>query len=135
MQGVELEAVEIELDGAPRVGADQVAEIVGELYRREIVQAVIEILPHAPNGATIGIDGLGLQALKLEVFEMRNIALIKLSTSIGGGHVVVPSRIVQNHPNRIDEVSVQVKSCQQYIENLLRVAASSMLTLSQSREK
>ena len=56
---------------------------------------------------------------------MRNIVLIKLSTSVEGRHVVVPSRIVQNHPNGIDGVSVQIKSCQQYTENLLRVAASS----------
>jgi hypothetical protein len=60
---------------------------------------------------------------------MRKIALIELSANVGDGHVVVPSRIVQNHPNGIDGVSVQVKSCQQYIEKLLRVAASSNQSL------
>ena len=129
MQGVELEAVEIELEGAPSVGAQQVAEIVGELLWRKLVQGVPKILAHAANGAAIGIDGLGLQALELEVFEVRIVALIKLSTSIGGGHVVVPSRIVQNHPNGIDGVSVQVNSCQKSerlnARKLLRVAASS----------
>lgn len=88
-----------------------------------------EIRTHAPNGATIGINGLGLQALEFEVFKVRNIVLIKLSTSVEGRHVVVPSRIVQNHPNRIDGVSVQIRSCQQHTENLLRVAASSNYTL------
>ncbi len=49
-----------------------------------------EIRTHAPNGATVNIDGLGLQALKPELFEMRSIALIKLSASVGSRHVVVP---------------------------------------------
>ncbi len=64
---------------------------------------------------------------------MRNVALIKLSAGVCGRHVVVPSRIVQNHPNGFDEVSVQVNSCQQSTRQnagkLLRVAASSNQSL------
>ena len=70
VDGVELEAVQIELDCAPGVAGDEVAEVVGQLGFGQVVDAVREILTHAPDGAGIGIDGLGLQPLELEVLEM-----------------------------------------------------------------
>jgi hypothetical protein len=70
-----------------------------------------------------------LQAFEFEVFEVGVVALIEYSAGVGGRHVVVPSRKVQNHPTGIDGVSVQVNSCQQSeqinVGKLLRVAASS----------
>ena len=68
--GVELQAVEIELDRAPRVRPDQVAEILGELRLREIVDLLAEIRTQPPDGAGVGFDGLGLQPFELEVLEM-----------------------------------------------------------------
>lgn len=70
MNGIELEAVEIELDRAPGVRGDQVGEVVGQLGFGQVVDAMREIRTHATYRAGIGIDGLGLQALELEVLEM-----------------------------------------------------------------
>ena len=50
--------------------ADQVAEILGELRFRQVLNAVIEIPAQAPDGAGVGVDGLGLQPLELQVLEM-----------------------------------------------------------------
>ena len=124
MQGVELEPIQIELDGAPGVRGDQVTEIVGQLVWRQVVNFVVEVLAHAPNATRVGVDGLGLQALELEVFKVGLVALIKISAGAGGLHVDVPSRMLQNHPNRIEGAKVQGKSCQG-AGRLLRVAASS----------
>ena len=68
--GVELQAVEIEFDRGPRMRADQVAEIFSELRLGEIVDLLAEIFAQAPDGASIGVNGLGLQPLELEVLEM-----------------------------------------------------------------
>ena len=69
VQGVELEPTQIELDRAPGVRGNQVAQIIGQLRRRQVVYAVVELVSHAPDGAAIGINGLGLQALELEVLK------------------------------------------------------------------
>ncbi len=82
---VELVAIEIELDGAPGVRLDQLAEVAGELILGKAVDVVLEVLAHAPDAARIGINRLGLQALKLEVFEMGLVASIEVD-SVGGGH-------------------------------------------------
>ncbi len=63
-------------------------------------------------------------AAELKVFEVALVALIKISAGAGGLHVDVPSRMLQNHPNRIEGAKVQGKSCQG-AGRLLRVAASS----------
>lgn len=60
LDGVEFEAIEVELDRAPVMSGDQAAEIIGQLGFEQIVDAVHEIRAHAPDGASIGIDGLGL---------------------------------------------------------------------------
>jgi hypothetical protein len=70
MRGEELQAVEVELDRAPRVGADEVAEILGELRLGERLDAVVEIRAQAPDSAGVGVDGLGLQPLQLQMLEM-----------------------------------------------------------------
>ena len=85
---------------------------------------VVEILAHAPDGSAVGVDGLGLQALELEVLEVGLVALIKISAGAGGLHADAPSRMLQNHPDRIEGAKVQNKSWQGW-GGLLRVAASS----------
>jgi len=52
-----------------------------------------------PDGAAIGIDGLGLQAFELEVFEVGLSTLIKFS--IGDGvHAEVSLRFVAESRHR-----------------------------------
>jgi len=96
--GVELEAIQVKLDRAPGVRFDQVAEIVGELLGRELVNCVVEVVAHAPDGAAVGINGLGLQAFALEVFEMGLVALIKFSLG-AWVHAAESSRFVAESPS------------------------------------
>jgi len=58
-----------------------------------VVDAVIEVIADAPDGARIGFDGLGLQALELEVLEVGLVLPVK----IGDGwlcHAGISSRLV-----------------------------------------
>ena len=49
----------------------------------------------------IGIDGLGLQALELEVFEVGLIALLKISLGfVGSSHAGVSSRNIAKSPQQ-----------------------------------
>lgn len=70
VQGVELQAVEVVLDRAPGVRGVEVAEVIGELGARLIIDLVVEMPARAAYGAGLDVDGLGLQALELEVFEV-----------------------------------------------------------------
>lgn len=98
--GVELQAVEVELDRAPGVGLDQVAEIVGQLGLGEVIDLVVEVVVQAPDGADLGVDGLGLQALELEVLE---VALVLPGEVFGsaGRHAGSSSRnIAESTPEK-----------------------------------
>jgi len=60
--GVELEAIKVKLDGAPRMRGDQTSEIFCQLRGREVINLIAKVLTHAPqNGTSIGADGLVLQ--------------------------------------------------------------------------
>ena len=61
---------------------------------------VVEILAHAPDGSAVGVDGLGLQALELEVLEVGLVALIKIGAGAGGLHVDASSRDVAKSPRQ-----------------------------------
>jgi hypothetical protein len=47
------------------------------------------------DGGAVGVDGLGLQALELEVFQVGLVALIKISAG-AALHAVAPHEILQN---------------------------------------
>lgn len=78
VRGVELEPVEIEFDGAPGVGSDQVAEVLGQLRFGERVDLTGEVAPQTPDGAGVGVDGLGLQPLEFEVLQMQLVLLVEV---------------------------------------------------------
>jgi hypothetical protein len=65
------------------VRCHQIGEVVRQLRFEEIVDAIGKILAQAPYGARVGLDGLGLQPLELEVLEM----CLVLSVKVGGGVV------------------------------------------------
>ena len=52
-----------------------------------------------PDGAAVGIAGLGLQAFELEAFEGGLVALIKFSLGVGV-HAAVSSRFVAESRHR-----------------------------------
>ena len=77
---------------------NQFAEVVGQLRFGQAVDLVIETQTDAPDGARVGVDGLRLQALELEVLEMGLVLLVKVALRCGGGrfgdHGGVSSRMV-----------------------------------------
>ena len=95
---VKLQPIQIELDRTPRVRCHQIGEVVGQLGFGEIVDPMIKILPDATDGAGVGLDGLGLQPLELEVLEMRLVLPVKVVCG-GGRHAGLSSRnIAQSNP-------------------------------------
>ena len=77
----ELQAVDIELGGCPRMGLQQVCEVVEQLGFGEVIQPIIEIGADAPDGAGVGVDRLGLQPLELQMLEMA--LLLGVETGFG----------------------------------------------------
>lgn len=129
--GVELQAVEVEFDCGSGMCAQQLGEVVRPLRLGQVVDLVIEVRPDAANGARIRFDGLGLQALELEVLEVGLILPVK----VGSGwlcHASVSSRLVAKslqHPRRsVREDYVVLPT----VSNSCRVAASSNPTVNRT---
>ena len=74
---VELQPVQIELDRAPGVRGQQLGEIVGQLLLGQRVGPLIEALADAPDGARVGVDGLGLQPLEPQVLKVQLVVLVE----------------------------------------------------------
>jgi len=64
---------------------DQFAELVGQLRLGQAVDLVIETQTDAPDGTGIGVDGLGPQALPLEVLEMGLVLQVEVGLRCRGG--------------------------------------------------
>ena len=98
VQGEELQPIQIELDRAPGVRGEKFGEVVGELRLGQAVDLVIETRTDAADGAGVGVDGLRLQALELEVLEVGLVLLVEVCLWFGGGrfddHGGVSSRMV-----------------------------------------
>jgi hypothetical protein len=56
----ELQAVQIELDGAPGVGGQKVGEVVGQLRLGEGVDLIVEVLASPADGAGVRLNDLRL---------------------------------------------------------------------------
>ena len=56
---------------------NKIVEVVGQLRWRQVVDLVVEVVPHAPNGSGVGVDGLGLQALEFEVLQVTAVRAAK----------------------------------------------------------
>ena len=121
--GVELQAVEVELHSAPRVGLDQVAEILGQLCFGEIVDPVAKVLAQPPDGPAVGVYGLGLQALELQMLEVSLVLPVKV-VSGAGRHAGLSSRNIAESSPGDQEMGLQDTSWRRRAR-LLRVAASS----------
>ncbi len=64
------------------------------------VDLVIEVPADAPDGARVGLDGLGLQPLELEVLEMRLVLPVKVRAAMSFVMLVYPHEILQNQTPR-----------------------------------
>lgn len=78
--GEELQTIQIELDPAPGVSGLQLGEVIGQLGGRQGRDLVVKVLANAAHGAGIGLDGIGAQALQLQVLQ---VAAIKASEGFG----------------------------------------------------
>lgn len=76
---VETQTVQVQLDRAPGVGGEALAEIVRELLRRQVVDLVIETFTCLPNGAQIGVDGLRLQPCELQVLNVAFVIAFEIA--------------------------------------------------------
>ena len=84
--------------------AVQRREVVGELGGRELVDLVVEILAHSPDGACVGVDGLGPQALESEMFEVALVALLEVGGGVAAAHPAISwDGTLHNHPVRINK--------------------------------
>ena len=95
----ELQSVQIELDRTPRVRSHQFGKVIGQLLLGSTVNLVIEALADAADRAGVGINGLGLHPLEIQVLEMRLVVAFK---RCGGQrlHLEVTSRLVNQRPLR-----------------------------------
>ncbi len=99
MRVVELQAVQVELDGGPRVRGNEISEVVGELRCGQFVDPMVKVVAHAANGAGVRLDGLGLQSLELEVLEMRLVLPVKVLGDVWRRHAGLSSRnIAESFP-------------------------------------
>ena len=122
MRVVELQPVQIELDRAPRVRGQQLGEVVGQLLLGQGLDLVIEALADAPDGTRVGVDGLGLQTLELEVLEVGLVLSLEMLREVG--HDGKSSMGGTDSRARIGCVNLHHTS-QIRSNGLLRVAASS----------
>ncbi len=130
--GIELQAIEVELDRALGVALNQVAEIIGQLGLGEVIDLVAEVVAQAPDGAGIGVDGLGLQTFELEVLEMDPVLPVEVLVG-GAGHAGSSSRnIAESSQRTLRWMNMQSNSCQAS-RRLLRAAASSNIALNLAR--
>jgi hypothetical protein len=75
---VKLQPVQIKFDRTPRVRRHQFGEIVRQLRLGQTVDLMIEARADAAYGARVRFDGLGLQALELEVLEVGLVLMVEV---------------------------------------------------------
>lgn len=65
------------------MGGQQVGEVVGQLRLGERLDPMVEVVTGSADGAGVGVDGLRLQALELQVLEMGLVEAIELGLGWG----------------------------------------------------
>ena len=70
--------IQIELDRAPGMRFDQIGEVVCQLRLGQTVDLMVKIIASPADGARVGLDGLRLQALELEVLQMRLVLPVEV---------------------------------------------------------
>ena len=126
LHGEELQAVQIQVDPAPRMRGQQIIEVVGALILAQRIDLVRKILADASHAPRVGVDGLGLQALELEVLEVELVLSLEMlrevghdgKSSMGGSDSRLRIECVNRHLTR-----------QPSGLGLLRVAASSNISI------
>ncbi len=75
---IKFEAVEIVFESAPRMRAQQVGEIVGQLRFGQGVNLIMKILARTSYRTRVGIDRFRPHAFEFETFELRLIRLLEI---------------------------------------------------------
>ena len=103
--------------------SDQVAEVLGQLGFGERVDLIGEVSAQTPDGAGVGVNGIGLEPLEFEVLKMQMELLIEVHKN-AVLMLAYPHDVVQNHALMSEGVRSHSKSCAGG-EGFLRGAASS----------
>ena len=74
----EFERVQVEFNGAPGMGLQQIGEILEQLRFGQSMDLIIEILAEAPNATGVSLYRLGLKAFELKVFKMGLIIALEI---------------------------------------------------------
>ena len=74
---VALQSVPIELDRAPGMRREQLREEVGQWRFGQTVDLMIEARADAANGASLGVNRLGLQPLEFQVLQVARVVLLE----------------------------------------------------------
>jgi hypothetical protein len=88
----ELQSVQVQFDRAPRVGGQQIGEIVGQR-----IDPVLEIVAGPAEGAGISLDGLRLQALELDMLEVGLVKAVEVRCR-WSSHVLQPREFPMEFP-------------------------------------
>jgi len=125
----ELQAIQIELDGAPGLGLEPLDETIDPLCLSEVIDLTAETGNDPADGAGIDFEGLGAQALEL---EMSVIRALELGLDCWC-HGEVTSRFLQEWPLDMRGWGYILNS--EYGVVFLRVAASSNKSINGDRKK
>ena len=89
--------------------ASSFREVAGQLLHGQLADLVTEALADAPDGARVGVDGLGRQALELQVLKMQLVVLVERVCG-QGFHLEVTSWFVIERPlGKGDEATLWIR--------------------------
>ena len=57
----ELKSIQVEFDGTPGVGAEQIGEVREQLRLGQVVELIVEIVTDTADGARVGLNRFGLE--------------------------------------------------------------------------
>ena len=80
------------------MGIQEFVEIVKQLIGRKIVNPAVEVIADTTHRSAVGLDGLGLQAVKLQAFQVLPVVAVELWI---GWHVAVHSNLLQMESDRL----------------------------------
>lgn len=72
-----LQAIAVDLHGAPGMGVDEFAEVALQLRRGELVGTAVEVLREAPHRARVRIDGLVAFPLQFEGLDVTGVETVE----------------------------------------------------------
>jgi len=92
------------------VGGDQLTEVVGELLLGEGIDVSVKALADAADGTGVGVDGLGLKALELEMFQMGLVVALEAASGQCFHHAVTSWFAIKRPLGRGEEATLWIRN-------------------------